>query len=151
MKALTLTQPWASLVACGAKTIETRSWRTPYRGPVAIHAAKGFPADAKDFSRCIRLSVLFGPHYEYPLGVIVATARIVACIPTRELPETRRIIEVDPAARCTSFPFTDQERMFGNYDPGRWAWLLADIVATQHIPAKGALGLWEWEDTRGSH
>ena len=46
MKALTLTQPWASLVACGAKTIETRSWRTPYRGPVAIHAAKGFPADA---------------------------------------------------------------------------------------------------------
>jgi activating signal cointegrator 1 len=41
MKGLTLTQPWASLVANGAKTIETRSWSTSYRGPVAIHAAKG--------------------------------------------------------------------------------------------------------------
>ncbi|MFL5577327.1 MAG: ASCH domain-containing protein [Gemmatimonadaceae bacterium] len=43
MKALTLTQPWATLVAIGAKTIETRSWPTHYRGEVAIHAAKGFP------------------------------------------------------------------------------------------------------------
>ena len=43
MKALTLTQPWASLVAIGAKRIETRSWSTPYRGLLAIHAAKGFP------------------------------------------------------------------------------------------------------------
>lgn len=40
MKALSLTQPWASLVAVGAKRIETRSWRTSYRGPLAIHAAK---------------------------------------------------------------------------------------------------------------
>jgi hypothetical protein len=43
MKALTLTQPWATLVAIGAKTIETRSWPTSYRGPLAIHAAKGYP------------------------------------------------------------------------------------------------------------
>lgn len=45
MKALTLWQPWASLIAVGAKTIETRSWSTTYRGPLAIHAAattKGF-------------------------------------------------------------------------------------------------------------
>lgn len=40
MKAITLWQPWASLIACGAKTIETRSWGTPYRGPLAIHASK---------------------------------------------------------------------------------------------------------------
>ena len=41
MKALTLTQPWATLVAMGAKRIETRSWTTNYRGPLAIHAGKG--------------------------------------------------------------------------------------------------------------
>ena len=41
MKVLTLTQPWATLVAIGAKHIETRSWATSYRGPLAIHAGKG--------------------------------------------------------------------------------------------------------------
>lgn len=40
MKALTLWQPWATLIAIGAKTIETRSWSTNHRGPLAIHAAK---------------------------------------------------------------------------------------------------------------
>ena len=44
MKAITLTQPWATLVAIGAKRIETRSWRTFYRGPLAIHAGKTLPA-----------------------------------------------------------------------------------------------------------
>src|SRR3954451_22243677 len=45
--ALTLTQPWATLVAIGAKQIETRSWGTSYRGWLAIHAAKGYPDAAK--------------------------------------------------------------------------------------------------------
>ena len=40
VKAITIWQPWASLVAVGAKTMETRSWPTKYRGPIAIHAAQ---------------------------------------------------------------------------------------------------------------
>lgn len=40
MKAISLWQPWASLVPAGAKPVETRSWSTSYRGPLAIHAAK---------------------------------------------------------------------------------------------------------------
>lgn len=40
MKAISLWQPWASLVAVGAKKIETRSWATKYRGSLAIHATK---------------------------------------------------------------------------------------------------------------
>lgn len=43
VRALTLWQPWASLVAVGAKTIETRGWSTDYRGPLLIHAAKRKP------------------------------------------------------------------------------------------------------------
>lgn len=42
MKAITILQPWASLIACAAKQIETRSWVTQYRGPIAIHVAKDF-------------------------------------------------------------------------------------------------------------
>src|SRR5580765_8422282 len=44
MKILSLHQPWASLVAIGAKRYETRSWKTDYRGPIAIHAAKKWDA-----------------------------------------------------------------------------------------------------------
>src|ERR1700722_19135273 len=48
MKALTLTQPWATLVSIGAKRVETRSFRVSYRGSLAIHAAKGFPKWAQE-------------------------------------------------------------------------------------------------------
>lgn len=40
MKAISLWQPWASLIAAGVKSIETRGWPTNYRGQIAIHAAK---------------------------------------------------------------------------------------------------------------
>ncbi len=40
MKAITIHQPWASLIVVGAKRFETRSWETKYRGPIAIHASK---------------------------------------------------------------------------------------------------------------
>lgn len=43
MKAITIWQPWASLIACGAKKYETRGWPTKYRGPIAIHAAAKDP------------------------------------------------------------------------------------------------------------
>lgn len=41
MKLITLWDPWATLMALSAKKIETRHWKTDFRGPVAIHAAKG--------------------------------------------------------------------------------------------------------------
>ena len=41
MKALSIRQPWAWLIVCGHKPLENRSWPTPYRGPLLIHAAKG--------------------------------------------------------------------------------------------------------------
>ncbi len=47
MKRLSLIQPWATLILSGAKRFETRSWRTPYRGPLAIHAGGRFPSLAK--------------------------------------------------------------------------------------------------------
>ena len=42
MKALSVKQPWANLIANGTKTIETRTWTTPYRGPLLIVSSK-FP------------------------------------------------------------------------------------------------------------
>lgn len=154
MKCLTLTQPWATLVAIGEKKIETRSWRTSYRGTLAIHAAKGFPGDARDFANSHRVNgLLVNAGYAtadknagIPTGAVVATARLISCIPTRELRQGQ-VIPVDYLAGCGDFELTDQEFLFGNYDPGRWAWLLADITPLPSpIPAIGHLSLWDWED-----
>ena len=41
MKAISIKQPWASLVAAGYKTVECRTWKTHYRGPLLICSSKG--------------------------------------------------------------------------------------------------------------
>jgi hypothetical protein len=56
MKCITVREPWAELIASGSKTVENRTWRTHYRGPLLIHAAK-------------------------PTGAIVATANLIDCVP----------------------------------------------------------------------
>lgn len=135
MKALSLTQPWATLVAIGAKKIETRSWRTSYRGPLAIHAAKGFPARARDlYDTNSRIRYALQADHKVrvadsalvlPRGAIVATCCLLDCVPVEQI------------------DLTYLERSFGDYTPGRWGWLLADIKPLKTpIPAKGALGLW---------
>jgi len=48
MKALTLRQPWATIVAEKLKTVEVRTWSTKYRGPLIIHAGKGWDSSAWD-------------------------------------------------------------------------------------------------------
>jgi activating signal cointegrator 1 len=143
MKALTLTQPWASLVASGAKRIETRSWRTPYRGSLWIHAAKEYPTWAKKLCEDRMFAMEIGSEV-LPTGVVLAECRLISCIPTREL-QQNRVIEVDYLAGCDDFYMSDSERLFGDYTAGRWAWLLADMKLLKNpVPAKGARGLWDW-------
>jgi hypothetical protein len=149
MKALTLTQPWATLVAIGAKTIETRSWGTKYRGPLAIHAAKGFPKAARQFTlericyETVRVhsQPRRGEAAAYPLGVVVCTCHLVAC---KLIVETR--LQLGPCADAARMlPPREPELSFGNYSPGRWAWILEDVQPLDKpISAKGSLGLWEW-------
>ena len=135
MKALTLSQPWATLMAAGAKRIETRSWRTHHRGPLAIHAALGFPAAARlrcadpAFSAALQAAGEWPPE-ALPRGCVVAVCRLVAC-------ERIGPLTVPPKP----------ERSFGDYTPRRWAWVLEDVRRLPRpVPAKGALGLWEWEE-----
>jgi hypothetical protein len=46
MKAITIIQPWATLIAFGEKEFETRSWATNYRGNLAIHAGRKIDKEA---------------------------------------------------------------------------------------------------------
>jgi hypothetical protein len=153
MKAITLTQPHAQLIALEEKHIETRSWCTAYRGPLAIHAAKGFPPSAREiacgepFNTVLckagygvdgidRLEVHLG---KLPLGAIVATCELVDIVSTNQLPTGWR-------RGSHAWWFTEQEQAFGDYSPNRYAWLLANVRAlATPIAATGALGLWNYE------
>ena len=72
MKVITIKQPFASLIAEGIKEYEFRTWKTKYRGPILIHAAKNVNKKAmKKFENY---------HLEYPTGCILAKANLVDCI-----------------------------------------------------------------------
>jgi len=131
MKALSIIQPWASLIAIGAKRIETRSWPTNHRGWIAIHASKKYPANNRALELAPPFREALSPYgLCLPTGVIIAVAKIIDCIPTEEVLKGKGI-------RC------EHELAFGNYTSGRYGWLLSDIRALKEpIPCKGALSLW---------
>lgn len=141
MKVLTLTQPWATLVAIGAKKIETRAWKTSHRGPLAIHAASGFPAwaaglcDEEPFSSLLRSAGCTSAS-QLPRGVIVAVCDLVGCEPTEN-------IRLRPGFSMT------YEYAFGDYREGRWGWRLENVRRLPvPLPARGHLMLWDHDDPR---
>lgn len=145
MKVLSLTQPWASLMAIGAKRIETRSWATSHWGPVAIHASKGFPAWAKE--ECMGepfMGALMGGGFDgtrdLPLGAIVAVGNLHK-VGRIAVPGDGNIY-----VRGLELPITGDELEFGDFTPGRYGWVFTNVTRLpQPIPAKGSLGLWDWE------
>ena len=137
MKALTLTQPWASLMALRAKTIETRSWYTTYRGEIVIHAAKGFPRHARDTCFEPNFAAALGmSDKELPLSVGLCVVRLIGCIRTNDMWKAAKILGHKPSAN---------EIEFGDFSDGRYAWLTEYVCPlTNQETVKGALGLWEW-------
>lgn len=143
MKALTLTQPWATLVASGAKRFETRSWSTCYTGPLAIHAAKGFPSWARETVEEEPFRTALAQHgfscaSELPTGVIVAVAILRRCIYIEADVTKGGLWEVDVWERIS------EEHEFGDYTPGRYAWELGGAVRVEPpIACRGALSVWD--------
>lgn len=131
MLALTLHEPWATLIAMGHKTIETRSWLSTFRGDIAIHAGK---TDRHLVEwRSLWLEANDGvpglapkTPDPWPLGCIVAVVRLVACEPTES---------VKPDAK---------NRAFGNFSAGRYAWTLGELRPLKSpVPARGYQLLWD--------
>lgn len=148
MKALTLIQPWATLVAIGAKRIETRSWRTTYRGPLAIHAAKGFSKWAQGLCHDDPFRTALANVGFLPLGSVLATCSLVGIVPTTQFQQSPVYEWSGPDGRQYHYELTKDEMQFGDYSPGRFAWLLADMRPLDvPVMARGALGLWKWTPT----
>lgn len=132
MKALSVVQPWATLLASGAKRFETRAWHTTYRGWVAIHAGK-----SRDFARFqmlepFRSSLGFedNPRRELPHGAIVGVGKLA------------RVVEC--GALHSSEPVDYPESEFGNFAAGRFAWDFRPMFQLVHpIPHRGMQGLWD--------
>jgi hypothetical protein len=109
MKAISLHQPWASLVAYGFKRYETRSWDTAYVGPIAIHAAKQWSKAQRDFWQALRArydgicSVIPGT---LPLGAIICVTHVLGTRPTMGLGRDAL------------------EDALGDFSWGRFAWAL---------------------------
>lgn len=141
IRALSLSQPYATLIALGAKRIETRGYATSYRGPLAIHAAKRVPDWARpmmgfrEFREALApLGITCGDDLDrLPLGAIVATVRLVDVVSTDYL---------DPRLPVPG----SAEWRFGDYSQRRYGWLLEDVEAIEcPIPCSGALSLWRCE------
>lgn len=128
MKAISLWQPWASLMALGHKKNETRGKYTEYRGPLAIQAAKRIviPNDPQFINALQDLGLL---DQEFPQGVIVGICDLV---------EVERI--------GSHFPVNGYEYLFGNYTVGRYAWITENMRKVDPpIPCRGYQWLFDWE------
>lgn len=134
MKALTIRQPYAELIACGEKRVENRTWRTAYRGTIAIHAGK----HRRDLTHYLdekgnQVEAEYGIYMcTMDFGAIVATANLVDCLP----------------ADCILDGIYDEQYPWLRSHPhvhGPWCWVLADVIRVEPgIPWSGAQGLWEY-------
>jgi len=120
MRALTICQPFAHLIATGAKWVENRVWATKYRGPIGIHAGKSQkfmhearPADHRDSN-------------DMRFGAMVAVAELVACHELRSLPEDHPV----RSHKHTEGPFCFE---------------LQRVRRIKPIPMLGKQSLWNWE------
>lgn len=132
MKALSLSQPYASLVAAGLKTIETRKTRIHYRGPLVICSTKTFDFDAwRSIRTCAAMSLrdCLAHHgvptaHDLPLGKVLALVDVVGC---------RELVEADWPRSFFFAPF-------------RWAWELANIRPLKLRDVRGMNGLFPLDE-----
>lgn len=143
MKAITVLQPWATLLVTGKKHIETRSWKTNYRGEILIHTGKKDPLfgfcmmtdnTKKRVLRVLGLPEIFNRFQKFPTGEILGKAILADCV----------LIDKEIAALIKEQ--RPDEYAFGDFTPGRYAWVMENPVAfDKPIPARGKQGLWNWE------
>jgi hypothetical protein len=170
MRVLSLTNPWAVLMPTGYwKRIETRGWSTQLRGPLLIHASKGFPRECQDLcgrepffaaltnlgyrpkKRHHKLRIDLDWRESLPRGLVVGRVDLIDCVPTRWLIDSneekartyREKYELGGARGAF-------ELEFGDYSEGRFAWLTDNTRKVEHPfapPESGFhLGVWSLDD-----
>ncbi len=123
MRALTILQPWAEMIARGVKRVENRTWRTKYRGPLAIHVGKSLTwMESEDRDAWPeRYGVDMPRADELTFGAIIAVAELVDCVRVEDLP-----------AGLRGHPFA----------AGPWCWVLGNVRRVDPVRCKGAQLVW---------
>ena len=132
MKVLSLTEPCATLIKEKKKLVETRSWKTSYRGKLYIHASSTkIPKEWKEDIEFMN----FVKDNPLNLGNIICKCKLVDCIyMTKEYVEDMK-------------NNNHQEYICGKYEEGRYAWILEDIEPLDKpIKTKGHLSIWNYEE-----
>lgn len=121
MKALTLHQPWASLIVDGVKKIETRPKPWYFVGPVAIHAG-------------LHVDRIACAQFGYDPDTIVRGAVLGTADKTG-------LIHFENGLLGPNFVADP----YGDFTPGRYGYPLANVVKfVKPIPARGKQGFWDW-------
>ncbi|TDL50918.1 2-oxoglutarate dehydrogenase E1 [Paenibacillus dendritiformis] len=152
MKAITIIQPWATLIALEEKGLETRSWATKYRGELAIHAGKQIDRGACEQEPIKSTLAKHGYTADnLPTGAVLAIANLWECWKIGSDYESGELILYVKSGRMAK-QVSMKEEAFGWYEEGRYAWEMADIrQLPKPIPAKGQQGLWNWECGRNEN
>ena len=125
MQALTIKQPWASLIINGYKKYEFRSWKTNYRGKILIHAGLSTEKKEQQYFSDYNLN--------YINGAIIGEAYITDCILVDE--------SFDKKLR------TIDKNVYKNNHIDNYAWKLENIkIYDNPIYIKGKLGLWNYNE-----
>lgn len=132
MKVLSLTEPYATLIRDKKKLVETRSWKTNYRGELYIHASSTKISKESRENKEL-MSLIDGNNLNY--GKIIVKCELVDCIYMTE----------DFVKNMKSNNY--QEYICGGYEVGRYAWILDNIEVLENpIEAKGSLGIWNYKE-----
>ena len=121
MKALSIQPPWPYCITNGTKRVENRTWYTPYRGPLLIHAGKKFQTGAEYEINADSPEVDLVGMQRSPRGAIVGVCQLIACVREDRVAEDQRI-----------------------WAGGPWCFVLANVKAFEApIPWKGMLGFFD--------
>ena len=133
MKALTVCNPYAELIARGVKRVENRTWPCAYRGPLAIHAGKS--RTWLDLDEDGTVDEQYGIAVaEMKFGYVVAVCELVACVPMAQ-------VRAGALPECFSW-LREHE-----HTEGPWCWVLDNVRRLDNpIEVRGAQGLWEWNE-----
>ena len=125
MKVLSLKEPYASLIKEKKKLIETRSFKTNYRGELYIHASINKSKKDNNLLELVE-------NLDLNCGYIICKCNLVDCIYMTE--------EYINNMKKNNY----QEYICGEYKVGRYAWILEDVEEIQPIRAKGNLNIWNY-------
>ena len=128
MRVISIKEPFATLLMQNIKHIETRSWKTNYRGELYIHAS-GKSLSNKYLTNDVVRKLINNMEMNY--GNIICKGRLVDCVYMDE-------------EYVNKMKKNKIEYHCGAYEVGRYAWIFENIEQIKPIPVKGHLNIWNY-------